>query len=132
MDTAPIFGGIAELASGRLRYTSHTMVSALVGDVLARYRARLERALPGRVRRMTLFGSHARGEATEDSDIDVLVLLDRATHAERALALDEGGRVGLELLAPIAPLVLTQAEWDELAARERGLVAEVLRDGIAA
>jgi predicted nucleotidyltransferase len=108
------------------------MPSPLVREALSLYRARLERELPGRVCKMVLFGSHARGEANEDSDVDVLVVLDRATHAERARAIDAGGLVGLELLLPIAPLVLTQAGWDELAARERLLVSEIARDGLAA
>jgi len=108
------------------------MPSASIRAALSCYRTRLERELPGRVLRVVLFGSHARGEATEDSDVDVLVVLDRATHAERSRAIDEGGMVGIELLLAIAPLVLTQAEWDDLVARERRLAAEILRDGIAA
>jgi predicted nucleotidyltransferase len=107
-------------------------VPVLVRDALARYRARLERALPGRVHRVALFGSYARGEATEDSDVDVLIVLDDGGDAARARAIDEGAAVGIELLLPIAPLVLTQAEWDDLVARERLLAAEIMRDGIAA
>ncbi len=57
------------------------MVAALIREALASYRARIEQELPGRVRRVVLFGSHARGEAGEDSDVDVFVLLDRAFHA---------------------------------------------------
>ncbi|MEN6425807.1 MAG: nucleotidyltransferase domain-containing protein [Phycisphaerales bacterium] len=30
------------------------------------------------IKRVILFGSHARGEATENSDVDVLVLVDRS------------------------------------------------------
>ena len=30
------------------------------------------------IKRVILYGSHARGEATEDSDIDVLVLVDQS------------------------------------------------------
>lgn len=108
------------------------MVSALIHGALALYRARLERELPGRLRRIVLFGSHARGEATEDSDIDVLVVLAEATHAERARAIGTGGMIGIELLLPMAPLGLTAAEWDNLLARQRLLVSELSRDGIAA
>jgi predicted nucleotidyltransferase len=107
------------------------MPSALIRAALSSYRDRLERELPGRVRQVVLFGSHARGEATEDSDVDVLVVLDHATHAERARAIDEGGMLGIELLLPVAPLVLTQPEWDDLVARERLLAAEITRDGFA-
>ena len=30
----------------------------------------------GKIRQVILYGSHARGEATEDSDIDILVVVD--------------------------------------------------------
>jgi predicted nucleotidyltransferase len=108
------------------------MPSALIHEALTNLRARLEQELPGRVRRVVLFGSHARGEAHEDSDVDVFVLLDRASHGERARAIDVGGALALELGLVIAPLVLTEAEWGELVARERLLADEITRDGIAA
>jgi uncharacterized protein len=109
-----------------------SMVPSLIAEALTLYRARLEDALPARVLRVTLFGSHARGEAHEDSDVDVLVLLEHATHAERARAIDVGGLVGMDLLLPIAPVVMTAAEWAEMVARERLFVREIARDGVEA
>jgi predicted nucleotidyltransferase len=35
-----------------------------------------------------LFGSQARGTASEESDVDVLVVIDNLTDAERRLAID--------------------------------------------
>jgi hypothetical protein len=107
-------------------------VPSVVVNALALYRARLERAFPGRVVRVVLFGSHARGEATEESDVDVLVVLDGACHADRARAIDVGGMIGLELALAIAPMVLSSADWSELVARERRIATEILRDGVAA
>ena len=118
-------------AAGALRY-DRAVPPPLVREALQRYRARLARDLPGRLQRLVLFGSHARGEAHEESDVDVLVVLSHATHAERARAIDIGGEIGLDLLLPIAPVVLTQAEWDELVRRERRLVSEIDRDGVDA
>ena len=43
--------------------------------LLARIKARLQDVYGGRLRGVVLYGSEARGEATPDSDIDVLVLL---------------------------------------------------------
>ena len=108
------------------------MVSPLVAQALALYRARLDDALPGRAQRVTLFGSYARGEAHEDSDVDVLVILTHATHAERARAIDVGGLLGFEFNLAVAPVVMTAAEWDELVRRERLLVREIARDGVEA
>jgi len=107
-------------------------VPPLVAEALRLYRARLAAELPGRLERLTLFGSYARGEAHEDSDVDVLVVLDRAAHAERARAIDVGGEIGLELSLVVAPVVLTRAEWDELVRRERGIVTEIEKDGVEA
>jgi predicted nucleotidyltransferase len=106
------------------------LMTPLVRSALQLYRERLARELPGRTRRLLLFGSYARGEAHEDSDVDVLVLLAHASFAERARAIDTGAAIGLELGLVIAPLVLTQAEWDELVSRERLLPREIERDGV--
>jgi predicted nucleotidyltransferase len=107
-------------------------MSGAIRDSVSLYRRRLERELPGRVRRLLLFGSWARGEAGEDSDVDVLVVLSSATGAERARALDIGGMIGLERGLVMAPLVLTQSEWDELLRSERRLGREIQRDVVEA
>jgi predicted nucleotidyltransferase len=45
-------------------------------DHLAAFKREVMEALPGRVTRVTLFGSRARGDAEEDSDYDVAVFVD--------------------------------------------------------
>ncbi len=44
-------------------------------DHLAAFKREVEEALPGRVTRVTLFGSRARGDAGQDSDYDVAVFV---------------------------------------------------------
>ena len=42
------------------------------------------------VKKATLFGSYARGEATEDSDVDLLIECDSIRNMEDYLGLQEG------------------------------------------
>jgi len=44
-------------------------------EILNNYRNALLSRLPNQLQRLILFGSQARGEATEESDIDVLVVV---------------------------------------------------------
>lgn len=45
-------------------------------EVLVRYRDGLLSRFPTQLQRLILFGSQARGEATDESDVDVLVVVD--------------------------------------------------------
>ncbi|MBM3324420.1 MAG: nucleotidyltransferase domain-containing protein [Calditrichaeota bacterium] len=46
-----------------------------IRDILGEFRQELEKLYGDRLKDIVLYGSWARGDATEDSDIDVLVLL---------------------------------------------------------
>lgn len=47
-----------------------------VKRLVEKVKARLHERYGDGIKRVILYGSHARGEATEDSDVDVLVLTD--------------------------------------------------------
>lgn len=49
------------------------------------FAAQMEQAFPGRVAAIGLQGSHARGEATEESDIDAVLILDTLTPGDLAV-----------------------------------------------
>jgi predicted nucleotidyltransferase len=97
---------------------------------VAEFAARVRASLGPRLARLVLFGSHARGEATEDSDVDILVLMESVTSAD-ARAIDE---VVADILTRsdvlLSPLLLTATRFDELRARERRLAREIDREGV--
>jgi uncharacterized protein len=78
--------------------------------------------------RIYLFGSRARGDATDDSDYDLMVIVptsdvSRHRRAERAY----GALWGID--APIDALVWTRDEFDWQAPVVASLPATVLREG---
>ncbi len=84
-----------------------------------------------RVADIRLFGSYARGEARDDSDVDCLVLLDCVVpEDDRAitdLAADLIWQIGGVV---VSPLVMSAAEFETWKARERRTPLEIEREGI--
>jgi predicted nucleotidyltransferase len=104
-----------------------------VRDLFHQY-ARLVREHFGeRVRAIWLYGSAARGDWTVHSDVDVLVLLDREEAGEVEWLVATAYRIGLaERHLLLQPIMLTQAEFDNLIVRERRFACDILKEGIAA
>ena len=94
------------------------------------FAARVRTLFGSRLARLVLFGSHARGEATESSDIDLLTVVDGLTHAD-ARAIDAiVGDILTEQDVLLSPLVLSATRFDELRARARRLPIEIEREGV--
>jgi len=107
-----------------------TMLETVLEEVIAR----LE---PLPLRRVILFGSHAQGRATPDSDLDLLVVLDRddlpRTHEQRA-------QLELSVLRPLRDLrqryamdiiVHTEAMYQRFLAGDSAFAREIRQTGIA-
>ena len=99
---------------------------------LRRAKEALTALLGTRLAELKLFGSYARAQFVEDSDVDVLVLLaDEPTTSERNAILHacfEASRGDWEVV--LSPLIMSQAELDDLRARERILALDIDREGI--
>ncbi|HEY3997811.1 MAG TPA: nucleotidyltransferase domain-containing protein [Candidatus Xenobia bacterium] len=95
-------------------------------------KAQLQSQCPGRIQEMRLFGSMARGDAGEESDIDVLVLVDRDdvalynTIVDSAVSISEG----LDPWHRLSAIVMEASRFAELQRRELLFAEEVNRDGI--
>ena len=84
-----------------------------------------------RAERVILFGSYARGDATEDSDVDLLVVartkerfFERMASVRRLI---RDLRDGL----PVSPIVLTPVELEKRRQAGNPFVREILETGIS-
>jgi predicted nucleotidyltransferase len=105
-------------------------VPAFLRAPLEAFATRLRARFGGRLRELRLFGSYARGEAHEDSDIDVLVLIDDLTDAEWGTVFDDLTPVLIETGLPIAPLVMSTQRLESLRQAERLLAHDLDQEGI--
>lgn len=76
---------------------------------------------------ITLFGSRARGEGRDDSDLDVLVRLHDATREDRRVLQDLAFGLGLDRGLVISPLLADSAAWQS----DSFLARAIAREGVA-
>lgn len=81
--------------------------------------------------RVIVFGSAARGEATEHSDIDLLVIAVTKERFYDRMASVLGLVRDLSRGMPLSPLVLTPEELADRLGRGDQFVREIIHDGVA-
>lgn len=78
-----------------------------------------------------LFGSKARGDAHPNSDIDIIVILDRSTAKDLSDARGLGFDIWLAYEVWLSVRVMTSEDWQGLADMQSLLYRNVLREGIS-
>lgn len=78
-----------------------------------------------------MFGSRARGDFVDGSDIDVVVIVEGLDPALKDRILEEVARVELEHLRPVSVLALDEEEFNRLYCRERRIALDIRREGVA-
>ena len=95
--------------------------------IIAGFCAQL-RALGIRVDQAILFGSHARGEAREGSDIDVLIVSSDFASLNTRERMEQLGTAAARLWQPIEAMACTPAELVHV--EPATLLEEILRTGV--
>lgn len=114
---------VRSLADLRVAPTVRATLDAFVRGLRERFGARL--------RAVRLFGSYARGEATEDSDVDCLVLLDTADRQDDISVTNLAADLIWQLEGVvISPMVMSVDEFEAWKSRERATPLAIEREGI--
>lgn len=83
------------------------------------------------VHQVILFGSRARGDSTEYSDVDVLVVLNSETNeSDLEFVSNCGWEVGFEHGVVIVPIVYTRAAWENSPERSSLLAQAIEKEGV--
>lgn len=78
-----------------------------------------------------LFGSKARGDFQDDSDLDLLIVLCRLTSERRGVIRRLAARASLEYDTLINTHLYEQERWENIVAHQDTLWREVQRDGVS-
>lgn len=101
-----------------------------IPDLIKRISSRLKEQYGAK--EVILFGSYARGEAGEDSDIDLLIIsATKERFIERQATVRRLVR-DLRRKMPFSPIVLTPEEVEERKKRGDQFISEILETGIRA
>jgi uncharacterized protein len=99
-------------------------------SALQEYAKRLTEFLGEDIRHFWLFGSKARGDFDDDSDIDVLIVLRHLDPARRSVIRRMAARVSLDYDILINTHILEEAEWEKAVRFQGTIWREIERDGI--
>lgn len=106
------------------------MLSDQKTERLRELKESLEAFLGNRLLRMVLFGSIARGDYNEESDMDVAIIIRGLTRKLKRQILDRVVEVELKHLMPISVLILSEDEFNRLKRRERRIALDIEREGV--
>ena len=101
-----------------------------VAGALARFASVVRGRFGESVVDIRLFGSHARANANEDSDVDVAVVLEAAGWEVRRDIIDLAADIGLEHDLLLSPTVFDRETYERWRAQDRSLVRDIETEGI--
>ncbi len=102
------------------------MLSPLENELLGLFAKELRAAFTGRLVEARLFGSRARGEGHEDSDLDVCVRIRGLVGEDRRRVQDLAANLSLDADLVLSPVVVDEVSWPS-----NRLRATIEREGYA-
>ena len=110
-------------------HSEKPLTSDPIKDIIKELKSGLEKKYGSQLKSILLFGSYARGEETEDSDIDIAVILEDFDHActeiERTGDLVSSLSLKFDTLISLVPI--KEKDWLE---RKTALISNIKRYGV--
>ena len=100
------------------------------GSVLARFAGAVRDQFGEAVLDIRLFGSYARSNAHENSDVDVAVVLEEAGWETRRDIIDLAADFGLAHDLTLSPTVFDRETWERWRTQDRPLARDIEYRGI--
>jgi predicted nucleotidyltransferase len=113
-----------------LQWNWKIMMNDIRGETLRELKESMKTFLGDRLLRMVLFGSIARGDYTDESDIDVAIIIRGLTRELKYQILDRVAEVEFNHFMPISALLLSEDEFNRLKKRERRIALDIEGEGI--
>lgn len=113
------------MRSYKLNHLSDTENGAL-----ALFISKVRSRFSGKIVSLRLFGSRARGEGNEDSDIDILVLLKKSDLKTKNSIWDIANDIFLDTWINISPLVMSELDFRNLSDHERQIAKDIKNEGV--
>lgn len=111
-----------ELALARLAPSEAAAVEAFLKALKAHF--------PGQIVRVVLFGSKARGDSQLESDIDVLIIVQREDWQLSNAISTLAARISLEYDTLLGPVVIGGERWERMEREKFSLPRNVAREGL--
>ncbi len=114
------------------RLDSADWLSRVEREAIQQFKRGLAALPDALVQRVVLFGSRARGEGNEGSDLDLAVILSEGEGPYWRQIVDVATELNLEYeyRIRVSPLIVSQAKLMELWDRERAIAQAILAEGI--
>lgn len=114
------------------RLDSADWLSRVEREAIQQFKRGLATLPDALVQRVVLFGSRARGEGNEGSDLDLAVILSEGEGPYWRQIVDVATELNLEYeyRIRVSPLIVSQAKLMELWDRERAIAQAILAEGI--
>ena len=79
---------------------------------------------------LILFGSRARGDYDNESDIDIAIIVQDLSRKVKNQILNKVAEIELKYLMPISTIIFSEEEFDRLKKRERRIAIDIEREGM--